>query len=208
MPPVAQAVSDFLARIPKQQLAQAASRCGAHARALQYYESYVRGVQGGGLNPAAFKADVLYKSSQVGRWGCGCGVRVRVIVRVRVRAGGPHRRPSRRMCCARAARWGIVFVCVSQPLTVGPLSEGGVGGCVDMGVGVCMGVGVGVEQRSTRQHPSTQGAHCTQMGKSWCVLSLVACVIDWRRVAEPNLAPKPKPRPKGKWQVSSLLLYF
>lgn len=74
MPPVAQAVSDFLARIPKQQLAQAASRCGAHARALQYYESYVRGVQGGGLNPAAFKAGVLYKSSQVGRWGCGCGV--------------------------------------------------------------------------------------------------------------------------------------
>ena len=42
LPPAAQAVADFLARIPKQHLAQAASRCGAHARALQDYESYVR----------------------------------------------------------------------------------------------------------------------------------------------------------------------
>ena len=33
---------------------QAASQCGAHARALQYYEMHVRaGHNGGGLNPAA-----------------------------------------------------------------------------------------------------------------------------------------------------------
>ena len=42
LPPGAQAVFDFQSLIPKQHLAQAASRCGAHARALQYYESYVR----------------------------------------------------------------------------------------------------------------------------------------------------------------------
>ncbi|KAF5833342.1 hypothetical protein DUNSADRAFT_10383 [Dunaliella salina] len=65
LPPSAQAVADFLARIPKQHLAQAASRCGAHARALQDYESYVRSAQGGGLNPSAHKSDVIYQSSQV-----------------------------------------------------------------------------------------------------------------------------------------------
>lgn len=29
-------------------------RCGSYARALQYFESYVRDKHGGGLNPSAF----------------------------------------------------------------------------------------------------------------------------------------------------------
>ncbi|KAL6744647.1 hypothetical protein V8C86DRAFT_3152686, partial [Haematococcus lacustris] len=62
--PVAK-VAAFLDGIPKQQLAQAALRCGAHARALQYYETWVRSVQGGGLNPAACNSNIQYTSSQV-----------------------------------------------------------------------------------------------------------------------------------------------
>ena len=39
-------------------LAQAASDCGAHARALLYFEAHVRAAHGGGYNPAAHKSTV------------------------------------------------------------------------------------------------------------------------------------------------------
>ena len=68
MSPSAQRVSDFLSRIRMQDLALSASRCGAHARALQYYESHLRSTQGGALNPSAHKSDVTYRSSQVGQF--------------------------------------------------------------------------------------------------------------------------------------------
>lgn len=44
---------------------QAATRCGAHARALQYYETWVRQEQQGGLNPSAYNTSVEYTSDQV-----------------------------------------------------------------------------------------------------------------------------------------------
>lgn len=60
-------VAAMLEGIPKQALSEAAFRCGAHARALQYFETYVRGVRGGGLNPAAAptRAEVSYTDEQV-----------------------------------------------------------------------------------------------------------------------------------------------
>uniref|UniRef100_A0A7R9VTK1 Serine/threonine-protein kinase ATR n=1 Tax=Chlamydomonas euryale TaxID=1486919 RepID=A0A7R9VTK1_9CHLO len=57
-------VADFLDGIPTRSLAQAASRCGAHARALQYFETYVRAENGGAMNPAAH-VSVVYKPDQV-----------------------------------------------------------------------------------------------------------------------------------------------
>lgn len=53
LPPAAAAVANLLDAIPKKLLATAAFRCGAHARALQYFETHVRAERGGGLNPAA-----------------------------------------------------------------------------------------------------------------------------------------------------------
>ena len=46
-------VRALVAAVPRDLLAAAASRAGAHARALQYYESHVRALRGGGHNPAA-----------------------------------------------------------------------------------------------------------------------------------------------------------
>lgn len=48
-------VSQLLAAIPKQSLAGASFRCQAYARALLYFESYVR-EKSGALNPAAEKS--------------------------------------------------------------------------------------------------------------------------------------------------------
>ncbi len=42
-----------------------ACRCGAHARALLYFESWVREKQGGGLNPPAMHSSVQYTGPQV-----------------------------------------------------------------------------------------------------------------------------------------------
>lgn len=57
-------ISDLVDGIPLDLLAQAASQCGAHARALQYYESYVRTKRGGALNPAA-KKSATYDDAEV-----------------------------------------------------------------------------------------------------------------------------------------------
>ena len=57
-------ISDLVDGIPLDLLAQAASQCGAHARALQYYESYVRTKRGGALNPAA-KKSATYDEAEV-----------------------------------------------------------------------------------------------------------------------------------------------
>lgn len=46
-------ITDLIEGIPQDLLAQAAFRCRAHARALQYYESFVREQEKGALNPAA-----------------------------------------------------------------------------------------------------------------------------------------------------------
>ena len=46
-------VAALVAAIPKDLLARAAHACGAHARALQYYELHVRDVKGNRLNSMA-----------------------------------------------------------------------------------------------------------------------------------------------------------
>ena len=77
-------ITDLISSIPMDLLAQAAFHCGAHARALQYFETCVRTKEKGGLNPAAHYSatyrddDVTFlqarhlcsvrpRSSQVGR---------------------------------------------------------------------------------------------------------------------------------------------
>lgn len=59
-----------MAAIPKDLLAKAAHACGAHARALQYYELHVRESKGGRLNSmcgqAAIFADDEVSFLQVG----------------------------------------------------------------------------------------------------------------------------------------------
>eukprot|EP00883_Tetradesmus_obliquus_P008640 jgi/Sobl393_1/19368/SZX76090.1 len=54
LPPFVANVASILTAIPIETRAQAALRCGSYARALQYFESYVRDKHGGGLNPSAF----------------------------------------------------------------------------------------------------------------------------------------------------------
>lgn len=46
-------VAHLLEIIPRDLCAHAAFHCGAHARALQYYETFVRAKQRGGANQAA-----------------------------------------------------------------------------------------------------------------------------------------------------------
>ncbi len=46
----------LLESIPQDVVAKAAQQCGAHARALLYYETYVRALRGGARNPAAHKS--------------------------------------------------------------------------------------------------------------------------------------------------------
>ena len=50
-----QQITDLLSSISVDLLSQAAYRCNAHARALQYYESHVRKKRKGAYNPAALK---------------------------------------------------------------------------------------------------------------------------------------------------------
>lgn len=57
-------ISDLVDGIPLDLLAQSASHCGAHARALQYYESFVRSKEGGGLNPSA-RRNASYTDEEV-----------------------------------------------------------------------------------------------------------------------------------------------
>ena len=57
-------ISDLIDGIPQDLLAQAAFHCKAHARALQYYESFVRSSRGGALNPAA-KKSAVYNDAEV-----------------------------------------------------------------------------------------------------------------------------------------------
>jgi hypothetical protein len=57
-------ISDLVDGIPLNLLAQAAFQCGAHARALQYYESFVRGKEGGALNPSA-RRNASYTDEEV-----------------------------------------------------------------------------------------------------------------------------------------------
>ncbi|GIL92019.1 hypothetical protein Vretifemale_19512, partial [Volvox reticuliferus] len=75
LPPRAQNVKDFLESIPMETLARAASRCGAHARAVQTFEGHMRLeaakasqaktgrlLSSGGLNPAAEITRPQYKA--------------------------------------------------------------------------------------------------------------------------------------------------
>ena len=57
-------LEELLGSIPLDLLAQAAAHCGAHARALQYYEGFARAAYKGGLNPSAASA-VTYDSKAV-----------------------------------------------------------------------------------------------------------------------------------------------
>ena len=57
-------LEELLGSIPLDLLAQAAAHCGAHARALQYYEGFARAAYKGGLNPSAASA-VTYDSEAV-----------------------------------------------------------------------------------------------------------------------------------------------
>ena len=41
-----------------------ALQCGAHARSLQYFETHVRAVHGGALNPAAYRS-ATYDDAEV-----------------------------------------------------------------------------------------------------------------------------------------------
>ncbi len=80
-------LEELLGSIPLDLLAQAAAHCGAHARALQYYEGFARAAYKGGLNPSAGSA-VTYDSEAVtflqasppleheftcGHWACRLG---------------------------------------------------------------------------------------------------------------------------------------
>lgn len=49
-------VSTLLEGIPVELLARAAFQCGAHARALLYFETHVRAKERGALNPAALSS--------------------------------------------------------------------------------------------------------------------------------------------------------
>lgn len=52
-------LQDMFVDIPRVKLANAASKCGAHARALLYYETHLRLTRGNGANIAAFSTSIL-----------------------------------------------------------------------------------------------------------------------------------------------------
>ena len=58
-------VSHLLSAIPKNTVARAAAACGAHARALLHYETYLRATRGGGSNPTTFTAPPNYADAEV-----------------------------------------------------------------------------------------------------------------------------------------------
>ena len=51
-------IMETIDSIPRVKLAEAATSCGAHARALLYYETHLRAVRGGGANIAAFESPI------------------------------------------------------------------------------------------------------------------------------------------------------
>lgn len=58
--PAVQRVQVLLAGISSEALAQTAYRCGAHARALQYFETHLRSRgKRTGRNPAAYQVDIF-----------------------------------------------------------------------------------------------------------------------------------------------------
>lgn len=58
-------VQSMLSMIPKDTMAKAAASCGAHARALLYYEAHVRVIHGGGANLTAHLMSPSFSDSEV-----------------------------------------------------------------------------------------------------------------------------------------------
>ncbi|PSC70468.1 serine threonine-kinase ATR isoform X1 [Micractinium conductrix] len=132
-------IEQLLAAMPKQLLAQAASQCGAHARSLQYFESHVRKVYQGALNPAAYRsaaygdAEVSYLQEVYGKLEEPDGLQGLV----RLRQGGP-RPEDQRLAAEKAGNWSEALTLYEQALQHSGL------GCAGVGVGGgTVGVGVG-----------------------------------------------------------------
>lgn len=67
----AKRVSGLLDSIDMELLARAAFQCGAHARALLYFESHVRGKEKGTLNPVALTS-TTYEDDDVSFFQVKC----------------------------------------------------------------------------------------------------------------------------------------
>ncbi|GAB4817356.1 hypothetical protein N2152v2_004402 [Parachlorella kessleri] len=111
-------VRQLLNTIPKDLLAQAASQCGAHARALQYYETHVRASHnGGGLNPGALTsaqysdADVSFLLEVYGRLEEPDGLEGLV----KLRQGGA-RPEDQRLAAEKAGNWAEAATLYEQAL--------------------------------------------------------------------------------------------
>ena len=55
----------LLSEIPRNTVARSAAACGAHARALLYYETFLRASHGRGANPASFQPPPAYADKEV-----------------------------------------------------------------------------------------------------------------------------------------------
>ncbi|KAI3426356.1 hypothetical protein D9Q98_008728 [Chlorella vulgaris] len=136
MGPEWDAVHQLLEAMPKQLLAQAASQCGAHARSLQYFETHVRSVHGGALNPSAFRSatyagdEVSYLQEVYGRLEEPDGLQGLV----RLRQGGP-RPEDQRLAAEKAGNWSEALTLYEQALQHSGSSGAGGSGSTGAGAG-------------------------------------------------------------------------
>jgi serine/threonine-protein kinase ATR len=122
-------VSAFLSAIPKNTVARAAVACGAHARALLHYETYLRATRGHGGNPAGTKALPSYGDDEVtflleiyskleepdGLEGL-----------MKLRQGGP-RPEDQRLAAEKAGSWGEALTLYERDLARQEWPAGGSG---------------------------------------------------------------------------------
>jgi serine/threonine-protein kinase ATR len=133
-----QQVKIFLESIPRSLLAQAAGNAGAHARALQYYETHVRRARNGGYNIAAARnaifedEDITFLLEVYSKLEEPDGLQGFIKLRP---DGGSPRLEDQRLAAEKAGNWGEALALYEQALQHGNRSSTGSGSTYGHGLG-------------------------------------------------------------------------
>ncbi|KAL4421833.1 hypothetical protein ABPG77_001622 [Micractinium sp. CCAP 211/92] len=166
-------IEQLLGAMPKQLLAQAASQCGAHARSLQYFETHVRTLHSGALNPAAHRsasygdAEVSYLQEVYGKLEDPDGLQGLV----RLRQGGP-RPEDQRLAAEKAGNWSEALTLYEQALQ----HSGGTAGSGRQAAGAAAAAGLldgaGGAGGGSMAGPGEAGLGAMQRGYLDCLLHM------------------------------------
>jgi len=121
-----QRVKSFLESISRSLLAQAAGNAGAHARALQYYETHVRRARNGGYNVAAARnavfedEDITFLLEVYSKLEEPDGLQGFIKLRP---DGGSPRLEDQRLAAEKAGNWGEALALYEQALQHGNRSS-------------------------------------------------------------------------------------